>query len=80
MNRKELSIQLIRWSILLYVIWLLLPAVQTTGRAMTGAACVGLFGLGVLLDAETLKKQWLPLLARAACAAVMPLLMRKWHR
>ena len=49
MNRKELSIQLIRFSILLYVIWLLLPAVQTTGRAVSGCACVGLFGLGVLL-------------------------------
>ena len=78
MKKNKLSIQLIRFSIWLYVLWLLLPAVQTTGRAMTGAACVGLFGLGVLLDAETLKKQWLPLLARAACAAVMPLLMRKF--
>ena len=75
---KKLSNRLIRSSIWLYVFWLLLPAVQTTGRAMTGAACVGLFGLGVLLDIEMLKKQWLSLLARAACAAVMPLLMRKF--
>ncbi len=78
MNRKELSIQLIRFSILLYVIWLLLPAVQTTGRAVSGCACVGLFGLGVLLDFETLKKQWPWLLARAACAALMPLFMRRF--
>jgi len=78
MKKNEFSIQLIRLSIWLYVLWLLLPAVQTTGRAMTGAACVGLFGLGVLLDIEMLKKQWLSLLARAACAAVMPLLMRKF--
>ncbi len=76
MKKNELSIQLIRSSIWLYVIWLLLPAVQTTGRAMSGAACVGLFGLGVLLDTDTLKKEWLWLLARAACAAVMPVLMR----
>ena len=75
MKKNELSIQLIRSSIWLYVIWLLLPAVQTTGRAMTGAACVGLFGFGVLLDADTLKKEWLSLLARAACAALMPLLI-----
>ena len=76
MNRKELSIQLIRWSILLYVIWLLLPAVQTTGRAVSGCACVGLFGLGILLDTQTLKTQWKHLLCRAAAAAAMPLLAR----
>ena len=70
MKKNTLSIHLIRASVWLYVIWLLLPAVQTTGRAMTGAACVGLFGLGVLLDWDTLKKQWFPLLLRAACAAV----------
>ncbi len=78
MNRKKLSIQLIRFSIWMYVFWLLLPAVQTTGRAMTGAACVGLFGLGVLLDWETMKKQWLWLLGRAACAAAMPLILRRF--
>lgn len=78
MKKNELSIQLIRFSIWLYVFWLLLPAVQTTGRAMTGAACVGLFGLGVLLDMDTLKKQWPGLLARAFCAAVMPLFMRRF--
>ena len=76
MKKNERSIQLIRASMWLYVIWLLLPAVQTTGRAMSGAACVGLFGLGVLLDGETLKKEWPLLLARAACAAAMPVLMR----
>lgn len=78
MKKKELSIQLMRFSICLYVIWLLIPAVQTTGRAMTGAACVGLFGLGVLLDIDTLKKHWLSLLGRAVCAAVIPLLMRRF--
>lgn len=78
MKKKTLSNHLIRASVWLYVIWLLLPAVQTTGRAMTGAACVGLFGLGVLLDWDTLKKQWFPLLLRAACAAVMPLLLRNF--
>lgn len=75
---KSFSIRLIRASIWLYVLWLLLPAVQTTGRAMSGAACVGLFGLGVLLDPQTLKKEWPWLLGRAACAAVMPLLLRKF--
>ena len=78
MKKNELSIQLIRSSIWLYVIWLLLPAVQTTGRAITGAVCVGLFGMGVVLDTDNLKKHWLGLLGRAACAAVMPLLMRRF--
>ena len=78
MKKQEFSTVFIRSSIWLYVIWLLSPAVQTTGRAMSGAACVGLFGLGILLDWDTLKKQWLGLLARAFCAAAMPLLMRKF--
>ena len=78
MKKNDLSIQLIRSSVWLYVIWLLLPAVQTTGRAITGAACVGLFGLGVLLDWDTLKKHWFPLLLREVCAAVMPLLLRSF--
>ena len=78
MKNKEFSIRLIRLSIWLYVLWLMLPAVQTTGRAMTGAACVGLFGLGVLLDFDTLKKEWPWLAARAVCAAVMPLFMRRF--
>lgn len=76
MTKKELSIRLIRLSICLYLLWLLLPAVQTTGRAMTGAACVGLFGLGALLD--TPKKEWPWLLARALCAALMPLFLRRF--
>ena len=74
MKKNELSIQLIRASMWLYVIWLLLPAVQTTGGAAAGAACVALFGAGVLLDTNHLQKHWPGLLARAACAAVMPLL------
>jgi len=78
MKIKKISEQLIRFSMIAYVLWLMLPAVQTTGRAMTGAACVGLFGLGVMLDVETLKKQWLSLLLRAGCAAVMPLFLRRF--
>ena len=62
-------------SILLYVIWLLLPAVQTTGGAITGAAAVALFALGALLDADTWKKDSLGLIARALCLAAMPLIL-----
>ena len=43
------SAGLMNASMLLYLFWLLLPAVQTTGRAVTGAAAVALFGVGGLL-------------------------------
>lgn len=69
------SANLCNASILLYVLWLLLPAVQTTGRAVTGIATVCLFALGVLLDGASWKKDWLGLLLRAACIATMPLLL-----
>ena len=72
-NTSRLSAGLCNASILLYVIWLLLPAVQTTGRSYTGALAVALFGAGVLLDWDTLSRSWPWLLARAACAALIPL-------
>ena len=59
-----------------YLVWLLLPAVQTTGRAMTGCACVALFGLGVVLDWTYFKKHFGDLCLRAACAAGLPLILR----
>lgn len=73
---SALSAGLLNASILLYTFWLLLPAVQTTGRAATGVLAVALFGLGVALDVPYLKKSWYRTLARAACAAVMPLILR----
>jgi len=72
----RLSAAVCNASMILYLVWLLLPAVQTTGRAAAGCLCVALFGFGVLLDLEYLKKQWMWMLARAACAAAMPLLLR----
>ena len=73
---QRLSIRVCNVSMILYLVWLLLPAVQTTGRAVCGGLCVAIFGAGVLMDAEYLKKQWMWLLARAACAAAMPILLR----
>lgn len=61
---------------LLYLFWLLLPAVQTTGRAVTGAAAVALFGVGVLLDGSWLKAHGWRTLLRAVCAALMPVILR----
>jgi len=74
MKLQKFSRQLIRLSMLAYVLWLM-PAVRTTGGAIAGAACILLFGLGVLMDVEALKKEWLHLLGRAACAALMPLFL-----
>jgi len=71
----ERSAQVCSVSITAYLIWLLLPAVQTTCRAVTGAACVALFAAGVMMDWAYFKTHWRGLLARAACAAAMPLLM-----
>ncbi|MBE5794187.1 MAG: hypothetical protein E7323_05855 [Clostridiales bacterium] len=62
-------------SVLLYVVWLLLPALQTTGRAITGVVAVWLFALGVLLDCGTWKKDWLGLAARALSMVAMPLVL-----
>lgn len=78
MKNRTWSLHLQNASILLYVLWLLLPAVQAGGRAVSGVLCVALFGLGVLLDFETLKACWKELLLRALCAALMPLLLRRF--
>ena len=61
---------------LLYVVWLLLPAVQTTLGAAAGCLCVALFALGVVVDWPYFAAHWLSLLGRAACALVMPLALR----
>ena len=77
---SSLSAGLANASILLYLFWLLLPAVQTTGRALTGVAAVALFGAAVIADREYLKQSWPLTLLRAVCAAVVPLLLRGFLR
>lgn len=72
----RLSAALSNASILLYIVWLLLPAVQTTGRAVSGLACVALFGVSVLMDSAYWQKSWISLLGRAVCAAAAPLFLR----
>ena len=74
------SAGLMNASMLLYLFWLLLPAVQTTGRAFTGAAAVALFGAGVLLDGAWLRAHWPRTLLRALCAALMPVILRAFLR
>ncbi len=72
----DAGVQLMNAAILLYLVWLLLPAVQTTGGAIAGAGCIALFALGLVLDWEHTKKHLLSLVLRAACAAAMPLVLR----
>lgn len=81
MNRQtlpRLSARICAGSMLLYVAWLLLPAAQAAGHAVTGAAAVALFGLGILLDPDNLRRGWPDLAARALCAALMPLVLRRF--
>lgn len=73
---SSLSAGLCNASLLMYTLWLLLPALQTTGRAMMGIIAVGLFGLGLVLDTPYLRKHWVDLLLRVACMALLPLILR----
>ena len=72
---SKLSRGLTSASILIYILWLMLPMVQTTGRALTGVVACGLLVLGVALDMEYLKQQWLSLALRALCAAAMSVVL-----
>jgi len=73
MNRlSRWSVNVCGASMLVYVIWLFLPAVQTTGRSYTGAAAVALFAAGAVMDLPYLKKNLWSLLARAVCALIVP--------
>ena len=77
---SALSAGLANASILLYTLWLLLPILQTTGRAVTGGLAVCLFGAGVLLDRPYLKARWIGFSLRCLCAAALPLVMRFFLR
>ncbi|MBE5778968.1 MAG: hypothetical protein E7331_06495 [Clostridiales bacterium] len=75
MNKEKASLRLCSASMLLYSFWLLLPAVQTLGGAICGAAAVALFVAGLLLDAEEWKAHWKLLIVQGACALAMPLVL-----
>ena len=75
LSRQEVAVRLCAASMVLYTVWLLIPAIQTTGRAMTGCAAVALFGLGVLLDWEYFRAHWALLVGQALCAACAPLIL-----
>ena len=71
---SALSAGLMNASVLLYTLWLLLPALQTTGGAAAGVFCIALFALGVALDSAYLQCRWVDFLFRALSAAALPLI------
>lgn len=75
LSRNEASLRLCRLGMLVYTFWLMLPAVQITGRAITGILCSGLFVLGLILDFEEWRMHWKLLTAQAAAAIAMPLIL-----
>ena len=71
-GRARVSAGIVNASLILYMVWLLLPAVQTALHAVAGAATVALFGVGVLVDSQTLRRQWASLCLRALLMAALP--------
>ncbi len=57
----------------LYTLWLMLPAVQVLGKAVTGVAAVALFALGVLLDRPFAQRNWRWLALAALAALGLPM-------
>ncbi len=76
--KTRLSADLCNASMLLYMTWLLLPAAQAALHAVTGALAVGIFGVGVLLDGETLPQNWRSFLPRVFFALALPFLLYRF--
>ena len=72
-DRRQWSAWLVNASMFIYILWLMLPAVQVRLRAVTGALALAVFAAGVLLEWETFIEHWKSLLLRAACIAALPL-------
>jgi hypothetical protein len=74
-RRKRWSVALKNASMLAYILWLMLPAVQVRLKAVTGALTLMVFAAGVLLDGETFQKHWRVFVPRVICIAALPLLL-----
>ncbi|MBN1777976.1 MAG: hypothetical protein JW811_07625 [Clostridiales bacterium] len=72
---KRISAEIVNVSMLLYMVWLLLPAVQTTCRAVTGALAVMVFGIGVVIDGNTLQEKSHSFISRILMVALLPLIL-----
>lgn len=82
-KRGRVSVLLCELSMMLYIIWLTLPTLQVLGRSYFGAFTVVLFAVGVALDFEMIKEDWLSILLRLICVIALPLilffLLRRGH-
>ena len=72
---SPLSAGLCNASMLLYILWLLLPCLQRLGHALTGCLALGLFAAGVLLDGDTLPKRWRTFVPCVLCALLVPFVL-----
>ena len=71
--RSQWAADLCNMSMLLYMMWLLLPAAQAALHAVTGIATVALFGVGVLMDGKTLRLRPWRFLLRVLLAGALPM-------
>lgn len=74
-DRGRWSARLCNEAMLWYIVWLMLPAVQVRLKAVTGVLALVIFGVGVLLNGETLPKHWRDFVPRVLCLAALPLLL-----
>lgn len=74
-DRSRFSAGLANAAMLLYMVWLLLPAVQVTLHAATGAFAVLLFAVAALLCPLTRGHRLWEWVLRALCAAALPLML-----
>ena len=74
-KRTAWSANIVNVSMLSYMIWLLLPSVQAFTHAVTGVFTIALFGVGVLLDGVTLRRDWRTFIPRVLLCAALPLIL-----
>ena len=74
-SRVRWSVNLKNASVLVYIVWLMLPAVQVRLKAVTGGLTLAVFAVGVLLDGETLRLRWREFIPRVVGVALLPLLL-----
>ena len=75
---EKISNYLVKGAFTGFIIWLLLPAIQTTLGALGGILFTILFALGVILDAQFIKKNGIKFALAVIFVAIMPVLFYKF--
>ena len=75
---KHISRAMTKGAFMAYILWLLLPTIQTTLGAVGGVILTTIFGIGVLLDLDFLKKHWKWFLFSVGLVAIIPLLLNRF--